>query len=473
MRWLQCLLACASLSLCAPLARAQRATLARIEGVATDSVQGIALSGALVLLARRTSDTMVTRSVTTDVTGRFAFDSLPPGDYVVSLESALLDSLEVAPPQQTVALASGERKTVRLATPSGATMRSLVCPGIVLPPGTGVVLGQVQDARDERPLRGVGLFVGWSETTIDRITLRATSSAQGAKVRTDSLGRFLVCGVPTDTYLDFRASADSYQEVLLQLVVSEDAGVRRQDLLLRPAERATGNAAVHESTAFVTAVATAQTAALSGTIYGTTTPLSRVQIQRQGDPAVVLTDSLGRYQLKAVPIGTQMLELRKVGYLPRQLTIQMRPGQNTAPDIHLAPIATLDSIRVVAQQSHYREFDSRAKLAAFGVFLRAEDIARKNPLLTSDLVRQLPGFHIIRRGTSDLDVDVVDSRGTTSLNTPSSCVVQIFIDGVANQGINWIEPGSIAAMEIYRGAATGPVQYQGPCGTILIWTKRP
>lgn len=432
-----------------------------MEGAVTDSVRGRGLSGALVLLARRTADTMVTRSAITDGAGHFAFDSLPPGEYVVALESPFLDSLDVAPRATTVALGPDERATVNLATPSGTRLRALLCPGVMLPSGTGVLVGQVQDARDARPLGGVVLSVGWSETSVDRATLRASSTPQAVAVQTDSLGRYLVCGVPTETYFDLQASAASRHDVLLQLVVPEDAGVRRQDVSLRPEERAVDNTGTHERSAVV-----------SGTVYGTTAPLQRVQLQRQGDSTAVSTDSLGHYRLNGVPIGTQVLELRRVGYLPRQLTLQVQPGQNTAPDIHLAPVATLDSIRVVGRRSQYREFESRANAAAFGIFLRAEDIARKKPLLTSDLLRQLPGFHVVRHGTSDLDVEVVDSRGVTSLNSPSSCSVKIFIDGVPHQGINWIDPGSIGAMEIYRGAATGPVQYQGPCGTILIWTKR-
>ncbi len=459
--WLHGLLAGVASCLVAPPLHAQHATLARIEGIATDSIQGGMLSGALVLLARRTSDTIVTRSATTDAAGRFAFDSLPPGDYLVSLESSLLDSLEVALPVETIAVASGDRKTVRLATPSGAGLRSLFCPGVLLRSGAGALLGQVYDARDGRPLRDAELSLRWSETTVDRTTLRATNTVRGVDLQTDSLGRFKVCGAPTDTYLDLTASAESYQEVLLQLVVSEDAGVRRQNLSLRPKEKGEGRVAARESVAMV-----------KGTIFGTTTPLSHVQVQRRGNSTVTSTDSLGRYELSAVPIGTQVIELRKVGYLPRQVTLEVRRGQNTAPDVHLTPIATLDSIRVTAQRAQYREFDNRAKAASFGVFLRSEDIARKKPLLTSDLIRQLPGFQIVRHGTSDLDVDVVDSRGITSLNSPASCAVKIFIDGVPHQGINWIDPGSIGAMEIYRGTSTGPVQYQGPCGTILIWTKR-
>jgi hypothetical protein len=217
-------------------------------------------------------------------------------------------------------------------------------------------------------------------------------------------------------------------------------------------------------------------ATLSGLVYGKSAPLARVQVQGLGDWVPVTTDSLGHSLFRAVLVGTQVLEVRRVGFLPRQLTVNVRPGRNTAPDLWLTPIVTLDSIRIVAQRTRYREFESRAKAASFGHFLRAEDIARKHPLLTSDLVRQMPGFRIVHpreNSTSDLDVEVFNSRGTLiSLAHPESCDANIIIDGVPHQMINWIDPRSIGAMEIYPGTATGPVQYRSNCGTILIWTKR-
>lgn len=456
-------------------AQAQRPSLGRIEGVVRDSIHASALSGALVLLARRSSDTTISRNATTDAQGRFSFNDVPTGDYIVALESPFLDSLDLAPPASSVAVAPGEGSHVTLVIPSGATLRTLTCPSVILPPGVGAVSGWVRSAVDERPLHGAVLSIRWSETTVDRPTLRATSSQQAVEVKTDSLGRFLVCGVPTDTYLEFRASLSAYKDVLLQLVVPEDAGVGRQDVSLSPAKRPEAIVARSDSVSSSTPAASlGEPNALSGAVYGSRTPLVSVQVQLRGDSTVVSTDSLGHYHLAAVSLGTQVVEVRRVGYLPRQLTVELRAGQNTAPDLYLTPIVTLDSIRVVGQRTRYREFESRARATAFGHFLRAEDIAHKKPLLTSDLVRQLPGFRIIRTNTSNLDVQVIASRGdVTSLNEPSKlCYANIIIDGVPHQMINWIDPQSIGAMEIYPGPAGAPVQYQSACGTILIWTKR-
>ena len=465
-------LAGASWFILAPAVHAQRMNLARIDGVVTDSVHATALPGALVLLARRTADTTISRSATTDAAGHFAFEDLPAGDYVVSFESAFLDSLELAPTVQPVSLAPAERQRLALALPSAATLRARVCPGVILPPSTGALFGRVHDAVTEKPLHGATVAIGWTETIVERPSLRARNEPQGVEVRTDSLGRFLVCGVPTDTYLDVRTAADAHKEVLLQLAVTEDAGVGRQDLSLTPDEGTTARLALDSATSAPRGAPTGAAASLSGVIFGAGAPLSRVQVQRQGDSTVASTDSLGRYRLGAMSAGTQVLEIRKVGYLPLVVALQIRPGRNSAPDVHLTRIATLDSITVVARRSIHGEFESRARSYKYGRFLRAEDIERRHPLLTSDLLRQMPDFIVWRDSTSDLDVHVVQSGGMTSWHTQARCEANIVIDGVAHQRINWIDPGSIGAMEIYPGVATGPIQYRSNCGTILIWTKR-
>ncbi len=50
-------------------AHAQQTVFGRIDGLVTDSVHATALSGALVFLARRKTDTTVSRSTTTDIQG--------------------------------------------------------------------------------------------------------------------------------------------------------------------------------------------------------------------------------------------------------------------------------------------------------------------------------------------------------------------------------------------------------------------
>jgi hypothetical protein len=78
----------------------------------------------------------------------------------------------------------------------------------------------------------------------------------------------------------------------------------------------------------------------------------------------------------------------------------------------------------------------------------------------------IPGFRVSGYG---LDAKVTSSRGVTSLT--GACSPNIVIDGMPNQEINLIHPSSIGAMEIYRGGAPTPPQYDRGCGAIVIWSK--
>jgi hypothetical protein len=124
-------------------------------------------------------------------------------------------------------------------------------------------------------------------------------------------------------------------------------------------------------------------------------------------------------------------------------------------------------MRVLAQRSRYREFDENRRRNGFGTFLTADEIELKRPFQSSDLFRMMPGFRVSGFG---LDAKVQSSRGVTTLMGP--CSVNIVIDGMQGQDINLIHPSSIGAIEVYRAGQPAPVQYNGQCGVIVIWSKR-
>lgn len=215
---------------------------------------------------------------------------------------------------------------------------------------------------------------------MDRATLRTIETPRGVELKTDSLGRFRVCGVSTDVFVAMRASLDSYREVQLQLSVMEAEGVRRQNIALARGARARDSTAASASVTSSAHRALGDgTASVRGIVFGGAGPLPRAQVQRAGDSTATTTDSLGRYQLAGLSIDTQVLDVRRLGYLPRQLTLVVRPGENSVPDLYLTSVATLDTTRVFGRSNRYPEFERRARNSSFGRFLRAEDIARKKP----------------------------------------------------------------------------------------------
>ena len=182
-----------------------------------------------------------------------------------------------------------------------------------------------------------------------------------------------------------------------------------------------------------------------------------------------MSDARGRFSLGDLPSGTQVLEVRRIGYLLAQQPVELRSGRTVTQDVQLRRIVTLDSIRVLAQRSRYREFEFNRKANRFGKFYTVDSIEQRHPLYTSDLFRMTPGFKVVGFA---LDAVVRSSRGASSI-TRGECSPNIVIDGMPHQEINLISPSEVGAMEIYRPGEPVPLQYNEGCGVIVIWTRLP
>ena len=69
----------------------------------------------------------------------------------------------------------------------------------------------------------------------------------------------------------------------------------------------------------------------------------------------------------------------------------------------------------------------------------------------------------------------VRMRRAVSLDSSAQvgCVPLVYLDDVPVQ-VEWLEnvvPNRIAGLEVYSGAGS-PIQYNNPCGVILVWTRR-
>jgi hypothetical protein len=450
----------------APAVRAQRGT-SRLEGEIVDSIAAKPIVGALVFVTRVAPEPPQYLIATTDARGRFRFDTLEAGRYEVSFSSPFLESIGLTLPPRQITLAAGERARVDLASPSSATLRAAACLGLRLPAGRGAVIGRVTDAETEQPLAGAVVAVNWTDLSVDRASLEARMEPRGGNVTADSLGQYRLCGVPTENALLVQVQHDGRVGSALRTSVPEAAGIVALDLSLsRAAARAIVDPAA-EDTAAVTPLS--GTASLTGVVRGMDgEPIADALVRVVDAAGGVRTDSAGRFSLANLPAGTQMLEVRRIGYLLGQRPVELRGGRSVAQAVELARIVSLDSIRVVARRTRYREFESRARHGrGSGIFLSEDEIEKRNVVETSDLLRAVPGFMVIGTG---LDAQVKSTRGTRSILL--RCEPNIVIDGMQHQEINLVRPSDIGAIEAYGGPAGAPVQYDSACGVILIWTRR-
>lgn len=452
-----------------PAAQAQRRT-ASLEGTVTDSAHGRPLAGATVLVTKNAPEPAAWYSVTTDQRGRYRLDTLAAGRYSAALWHPILDSLELSLPPRLIDIGEGQHAALDLALPSGAMLRAMACPAAMLPPGTGVLQGQVldADADADHPLAGAVVAVRWNDLTIDRQTLKVEGGQHTEGARTNADGRYRICGLPTDTWLSVQVQRDSVGGVVITTSISDTLGVAVLNMSLSAAA-ARPLAAAEDTAAAERPRVLAGTASVAGTVTGEAgQPLPDVQLRVLETTAATRSDSSGHFAMAGLPAGTQVLEAKRVGYRIVQQPVQLLSGRNVPAAVQLRRVVSLDSVLVVARRSRYREFERNRRNGGFGRYLTEDDIEKRHAFQTTDLLRATPGFRISGSG---FDAKVYSSRAGVSLSG-RSCEVNVVIDGMQHQDINWLQPSDIGAMEVYAGQAGAPIQYDHVCGAIVIWTKR-
>lgn len=449
-------------------AEAQSDGRGRVEGVVFDSVHTRPLAGVRVLAVGTGVRTDVRGNAISDSAGRYEIDSLAPGLYMVGFESPLLDSLEIVLPPRKAEVAPGSVATVDLAMPPTAKIRAAVCPAGTLTENTGAIFGHVVSAETESSLAGVTIGMAWREIAVDPTNLRPTTHERTASVITNDGGWYLACGVPTGTWLTMQLEHEGRTGSAIRMTIDDTLGVAIRHLSFaataaRPAADSGAVGANGEVEAPLSGSAT-----LSGIVRGTAgTPVTGAEVRVWGTAAIGRTDEAGRYSLGSLPAGTQMLEVRRIGFAVAERSVELRDGAMATSDVQLQRIVSLDSMRVVAMRSHYPEFEKLREHAALGaIFLGPDDVARQNVGLTSTIIEKIPLFRVLGYG---YDAVVTTAMGATAR---SVCRTNVVIDGMENQSINDVHPNDIGAMAVYRGGMITPAMSDGGCGVIMIWTKR-
>jgi hypothetical protein len=241
-------------------------------------------------------------------------------------------------------------------------------------------------------------------------------------------------------------------------------------------------------------LAVAPTAAASQVIDGrvfdasTRQPIAAVELKLvQGDRVVAstLSDSLGRFALRAGAGGRYHIAATRIGYADATTQhIDLVAERSVAAELPLSvtPVRVAQ-LNVVAPRDPYLEaagFYERMRTGN-GFYLTEREIHVRSAGTIVDVLRSARGVKTQR----------VNMRHEVYLTSPS-CLPQIVVDGVT---VRWggsmrgarsgtaaaaqpleelVKVAHIEAIEVYRAFNGVPPQYVGPnahCGTILIWTR--
>ena len=203
-------------------------------------------------------------------------------------------------------------------------------------------------------------------------------------------------------------------------------------------------------------------------------PVVGAQVDIEGTFHRATTDSAGRFRLLNVEAGRLRLNVRRLGFLPatlylnltasgaRQLMVTMSP----APEV-LAPVLVEDRREVY--DARLAGFLSRAAKRSNGNFVTRAMIERTNSSKLADALRQVPSIRI----------RPVRGVGTMAFLRGASCPPLFYIDGTpANAGpfdLDLIDLSSVEGIEIYAGIGSVPGEFAAArgdrCGVIAIWSR--
>jgi len=198
------------------------------------------------------------------------------------------------------------------------------------------------------------------------------------------------------------------------------------------------------------------------------------------DGTTARTDPKGFFQLWTPPVDSLTIAIHRLGFGAVEALLLARNKQWDTVMVELEPTGQkLSEVKVVGtppqRERWMAEFEERRK-NGLGVFLTREDLASRNNLKLSDILRDRRGIVLVRLGNGRYGLRFATHVGSKG----ASCIPDTFLDGAKAHGleIDDILANTVEAIELYDTFSTVPMQFSHqagsiPCGTIVIWTRLP
>jgi hypothetical protein len=416
----------------------------RVEGIVRDSLRGNQpVANALVELVG------TALRVRTSPSGRFVLQNVPAGQGVLQASGPWLDSLGLGPVRRTIDVTRRGARGITLSTPSLKSYRLAAC-GTTEPPDRGVLRGEVRLPEGSAVARAF-IEAQWTESVLTTQALRYETMA--ATDSTDAGGNYTLCGLPLGVEVLLRIRSDSLRTGDLAIILYAGSPVARFDALVAD---------------------TSTTATVRGRVqHADGAPLTSAVIERTGTGVEVRPDANGAFTLRGVPLRSEQLRVRALGYSPALISIAPTSSEVELPPIQLGIAPTLlGEVRITADGPRTLaalEFAERQRKG--GALFIDDEARRRYPILSA---RVIPSLGTGLRSTGGNNPRLVMRR---SANSSSPCFPVYYMDGVR---VGW--PGdAYQEVQLFQdairvevhGYATIPAQYPDRelCGVVLLWTK--
>jgi carboxypeptidase family protein len=413
-----------------------------VHGVAYDSLHNARLAGAFIAIAG------TSRTALSDAQGVFAFDSVAPGTYRFVMQHDALDAIGMSGVSSRVVVSDG-RDTVRIAVPSFAQLWRTAC-GSSPPADSGMLFGTVRDGVSRRQRRA-SVRASWIDVGFDKTT-GVNQKSWHFDVASDSVGGYVLCGVPRSTGIEIVATTDSTMSGKVNLAPLDKERIARRDLMLGAPR------ALDASTRGV----------VTGTVTGDNGPIADARVFTDSTKEV-RTAGNGRFVLRNVPVGTQQIEVRAIGLAPASSIVDVVASDTSRVDVHLGKVTLLDSVRVtgeaIARRRLVTQFMERRR-AGIGYFRDSTQLTRFNTL--EGMFADMPSAKVqSKRGKYGMALSI----------QLGACNPVLWIDRVRVDGfdeLNRFRNDDIAALEVYRkGEVPAEFNPKGGSGcAVVVWSKR-
>jgi hypothetical protein len=228
-----------------------------------------------------------------------------------------------------------------------------------------------------------------------------------------------------------------------------------------------------------------------------------------------ITDSLGTFHIPGIPVGEQIVTVRRLGFARLETNVVFEAGKSAEIRLVLGRAILLEAVEVKANgfERAMRSFDEHQRVG-LGRFMTRSEISKYDGMKLASVLQQLPNAAVDRgqwitsnRAPSALCAMPGPPRTSTGILTALGhclenhgyyvpephetlqgmqvkCYPLVYIDNVLVTGhkeptepfdVNEIAPERVEAIEFYAGAAQTPLEYSrmgSNCGVLVIWTRR-
>ena len=210
----------------------------------------------------------------------------------------------------------------------------------------------------------------------------------------------------------------------------------------------------------------------TGTISGSVAdsagmPIVGARVSVDGAALAAATDPAGRYTLRGVPAGAQVVRARLLGYRLQQQNVTVVTGQTATADFRLA--RTPVELDVIVSTGYGTQ--TKANVTGATEVVAGEEIT-KRPVsnITKGLQGFMPGVTVQDfGGRPGADGAQVRIRGATTLGNNGALII---VDGVVGE-INNLDPLDIESVSVLKDAASAAIYgARAANGVVIIKTRK-